>query len=221
MKRLAPAEPGLFPEPRISGKQVAAFFPEEGGIHAIVFGEAPGPRGADRSGIPFWGDGAGIPLYRALKQAGCADFPEQVWDVWEGGQLIRLGFRPRLRGVALSNAFANCPSDDGHRFRAPKKSEWASLENQKRLSGELELAARRGCERIVTLGRCAAQALRELAAQKGWTLVALPHPSSQGLLMDAPGKGRGMRLADLQVAWQKRLEFAVREVVDRVPLTPG
>jgi len=40
-------------------------------------------------------------------------------------------------------------------------------------------------------------------------LVALPHPSSQGLLMDAPGKGRGMRLEDLRAAWEKRLVAAL------------
>ena len=32
----------------------------------MLFGEAPGPRGADQSEIPFWGDGAGITVYRAL-----------------------------------------------------------------------------------------------------------------------------------------------------------
>jgi uracil-DNA glycosylase len=219
MKRSQPAEGHLFSMPRISGKQVAPLFPEEGDIVAILFGEAPGPRGADQSGIPFWGDGAGIPLYRALKQAGCANFSEQVWSEWEGGKLIREGFRPVLWGVALSNAFPICPSEDGHRFRAPKKSEWASMENQERLSKELDLAGQRGCQRVVTLGRCAAQALKELVGRRGWTLVSLPHPSSQGLLMDAPGKGKGMQIADLQAAWEKRLIDSLRYSSKFDPLT--
>jgi hypothetical protein len=33
----------------------------------------------------------------------------------------------------------------------------------------------------------------------------LPHPAAQGLLADAPNRGRGLRLADLQIAWQNRL----------------
>lgn len=210
MKAGKSLHPDLFNQQRITGNAVEALFPERGTLGAIVFGEAPGPRGADQSGIPFWGDAAGIPLYRALKEAGCADFSETVWDLWDGRRLRDAGERPVLNGVALSNAFPRCPTDDGHRFRAPKKTEWASEENQIRLAGELDRAAQRGASRIVTLGRCAAMALQKLAAQGSWESVHLPHPSSQGLLMDAPGKGRGMRLSDLQELWRKRLVSALQ-----------
>lgn len=202
--------PDFFSQQRIAGNPVKAFFPEHGALRAILFGEAPGPRGADQSGIPFWGDAAGIPLYRALKEAGYAEFSESVWNLWDGQRLRAAGELPILREIALSNAFPQCPTDDGYRFRAPKKSEWASEANQSRLAEELEQAAQRGASRIVTLGRCAAQALERLASRRPWQMVHLPHPSSQGLLMDAPGKGRGMRLSDLQSLWQKRLVDALR-----------
>ena len=74
-------------EPRIHGRPVSPCFPEGGMLRSILYGEAPGPRGADQSGVPFWGDGAGIPLYRALAVAGCADFADSVWERWDGAAL--------------------------------------------------------------------------------------------------------------------------------------
>lgn len=194
---------------RIAGRFVDAIFAESGQISCIVYGEAPGPRGADQSGIPFWGDGAGIPLYRALILAGCAQVSEQAWLLWDGARLREAGLRPLLCRVALSNAFPLCPTDDGHRFRAPRKSEWSSENNLSRIRRELENASQRGCRRVITLGRCAAQALQGPAKAALLCVVNLPHPSSQGLLMDAPGRGRGMRLVDLQAAWQHRLVEAL------------
>lgn len=189
----------------IRGVAVPTFFPEEGAIHSVLFGEAPGPRGADRSGIPFWGDGAGLPLYRALVRAGCASVPEAAWQPWDGARFVGANFRPTLRGVALSNAFASCPSNDGRRFRAPNRAELQSPANQQRLVGELELAIQRGARQVITLGRCAKDTLAPLALNKGLALLALPHPSAQGLLSDAPNRGKGCRLGDLQAAWEDRL----------------
>ena len=196
-------------ERRIYGRPVSPLFPERGILRAILYGEAPGPRGADQSGVPFWGDGAGIPLYRALAIAGCAEFANSVWARWDGAALRDAGLWPRLLGVALSNAFPCCPTDDGQRFRAPKRSELASTENIARLRDELCAASLRGAKRVITLGRCAARTLEPLAEECGMGLFALPHPSSQGLLMDAPGKGRGMRLEDLRAAWEQRLVAAL------------
>ena len=196
-------------EPRIHGRPVSPCFPEGGILRSILYGEAPGPRGADQSGVPFWGDGAGIPLYRALAVAGCADFADSVWERWDGAALRDAGLWPRLIRVALSNAYPCCPTDDGKRFRAPKRSELVSSENIARLRDELRAASSRGAKRVITLGRCAAQTIEPLVEESGMGLVALPHPSSQGLLMDAPGKGRGMRLEDLRAAWEKRLVAAL------------
>jgi uracil-DNA glycosylase len=198
----------LFPLPpagRITGVAVAALFPEPGPLHSVIYGEAPGPRGADKSGIPFWGDGAGLPLYRALALAGCAAVPGAAWPLWDGLRLSAAGLRPVLSGVALSNAHACCPTADGRKFRAPTRAELEAPGNLGRLRSELEEGLRRGASRVVTLGRCAARTLAPLAAAAGLEHVGLAHPSAQGLLSEAPGRGRGLRLADLQAAWVERL----------------
>ena len=190
---------------RIRGVQVPAFFPESGPVDVVIFGEAPGPRGADQSGIPFWGDGAGIPLYRAMERAGRAVIPAEAWEPWDGERFRELGLRPVIRGIVLSNAFPACPTEDGKRFRAPSKTELRSPENRRRIESELERAEALGARVAVTLGRCAQQTAGSLAEARGWRLEAFPHPSSQGLLMSAPGKGKGLRLADLRAAWEERL----------------
>ena len=198
----------LFPLPptaRISGKPVPAFFPESGPLHSILYGEAPGPRGADKSGVPFWGDGAGLPLYRALCQAGCATVPEDAWPRWDGARFVSLGLRPTLSAVALSNAFPACPTADGQKFRAPARSELQSETNLARIRSELFRTAEAGAVQVVTLGKCAAQTLAPLAREAGLHHHALAHPSAQGLLSEAPNRGRGLRLADLQRAWIDRL----------------
>jgi uracil-DNA glycosylase len=194
---------------RLRGAPVPACFPTSGPVDLLIYGEAPGPRGADQSGIPFWGDGAGIPLYRALVRATRAQVPETAWEPWDGARLRDAAIWPVLVGVALSNAFAACPTDDGHKFRTPKKGELNSAQNLTRLEAELETAAARGTNRVITLGRCAALTLGPLVEKRGWLLVPFPHPSSQGLLMSAPGKGRGLKLADLRAAWEDRLVAAL------------
>lgn len=202
--------PDFWGEHRIRGVAVPPLFPEGGTVQSIVYGEAPGPRGADQSGVPFWGDGAGIPLYRGLAVAGCAELDDSVWGRWDGAALRAGGLWPRLIGVALSNAFPCCPTDDGKRFRAPKRGELLAEENTARLRDELSAALARGASKVITLGRCAAQTLESLARERGLALIALPHPSSQGLLMSAPGKGRGMRLEGLRAQWEGRLVDALR-----------
>lgn len=196
-----------FPEaaPGIRGNPVPAFFPEAGPVHSLIFGEAPGPRGADRSGIPFWGDGAGLPLYRALVRAGCAHVPEAAWRPWDGARFVAAGMRPVLTGVALSNAFPCCPTNDGRKFRAPTRSELFAPGNLGRLQEELSQARLRGATQVLTLGRCARETLAPLTEKAALRLIALPHPSAQGLLSDAPDRGKGARLADLQAAWEERL----------------
>ena len=195
----------------IRGEAVPAFFPSDGPVHSLIFGEAPGPRGADRSGIPFWGDGAGLPLYRALVRAGCASVSEGAWRPWDGARFVAEGLRPVLNGVALSNAFPSCPTNDGRKFRAPSRAELQAPENLQRLTEELARARARGARQVVTLGRCARDTLAPLAEGAGLYMFALPHPSAQGLLSDAPERGKGARLADLQAAWEERLVRGLQE----------
>ncbi len=177
----------------------------------MLFGEAPGPRGADQSGIPFWGDAAGIPVYRALEEAELAELPPGAFDAWDGAALRDAGLAPRLRGVALSNAWPCCPTRDGEHFRAPSDAELRSPENLRRLREELARAAGSGPRlTAVALGRRAAWALERLPGAPPFRLEVVPHPSAQGLLQAAPGKGKGLRLADLRDQWRARLVALLR-----------
>ena len=192
---------------RIRGTKVVARFPGQGPVRVFLMGEAPGPLGADQSGIPFWGDRAGLLVYRALAVAGLAEVPEAAWEIWSGAKLRAAGLEPALRGAALGNAFPACPTEDGERFRAPKDAELRDPANLARLGAELAEAARRcpGTLKVIGLGRRAAWVLDRLPAPP-FELEVLPHPSAQGLLQAAPDKGRGLRLADLQAAWINQLK---------------
>lgn len=177
----------------------------------MLFGEAPGPRGADQSGIPFWGDAAGIPVYRALCTAEMADLPAGVFETWDGTALREAGLAPRLHGVALSNAFPRCPTRDGEHFRAPSDAELRGPENQERLRSELSRAARSGRPlQVLALGRRAGWVLQRLEELTPFQLEVLPHPSAQGLLQAAPSKGKGLRLEDLRRDWEARLVDLLR-----------
>jgi len=194
---------------RIQGRRVEALFPSEGPVHVLLMGEAPGPLGADQSGLPFWGDRAGQLVYRALESAGMAEVPAAAWERWDGGRFAATGLRPLLRGAVLGNAFPACPTDDGERFRAPKDRELRDPANLARLSADLVQAAARCPDRLslIGLGRRAAWVLDQLTDAPPYDLMVLPHPSAQGLLQAAPGKGRGLRLQDLQDAWVESLKI--------------
>lgn len=192
---------------RILQIPVAPLFPPSGIVRLMLFGEAPGPLGADKSGIPFWGDRAGKPVYRALESAGLAEVPSDAYADWGGGRFKELGLKPVLKQVALSNAFPSCPTRDGQTFRAPTDAELRHPENLGRLARELREAQHR-CPRrlrVIALGRRAAWIFQRLGTELDFELCELPHPSAQGLLQAAPGKGKGLKLADLQAAWEEKL----------------
>lgn len=192
---------------RIHGHAVPALFPESGAVSVMLFGEAPGPRGADQSGIPFWGDGAGITVYRALAATGRAEVPEAAWGDWDGARFKTLGLMPRLHGTALSNAYPACPTKDGDHFHAPSNKDLLAPENLARLSAELTRAAlgRTSPLRVIAFGKRAEWVLGRLPEASAFELHALPHPSAQGLLQGAPNKGKGLKLEDLRREWQERL----------------
>jgi len=174
----------------------------------MLFGEAPGPRGADQSGIPFWGDAAGLTVYRALASVGRADVPEAAWADWDGARFSRLGLAPRLHATALSNAYPACPTKDGEHFHAPSNRDLLAPSNLARLVEELSRATQDGAHslRVIAFGKRAEWVLGRLVQAPPFDLHALPHPSAQGLLQGAPNRGKGVRLADLRWAWQERLE---------------
>jgi hypothetical protein len=192
---------------RIHGHPVPALFPETGPVSVMLFGEAPGPRGADQSNLPFWGDGAGITVFRALVATGRAEVPEAAWSDWDGTRFRSLGLAPRLHRTALSNAYPACPTKDGDHFHAPSNRDLLDPINLRRLSAELTRAAAGGASplRVIAFGKRAEWVLARLPEGPPISLVALPHPSAQGLLQGAPNRGKGLKLQDLREAWQERL----------------
>jgi len=192
---------------RILQTLVAPLFPPAGPVRVMLFGEAPGPRGADQSGIPFWGDRAGALVYRALEAAGLATVPAEAYGAWDGARFRDEGLRPTLRGAALSNAYPKCPTRDGQTFKAPTDVELRQPENLERIKRELHRAAGLcpGPLRVVTMGKRAQWLFQRLEGAPAMELHWLPHPSAQGLLQAAPGKGKGLKLADLQQGWEASL----------------
>ena len=193
---------------RIASRDVSPLLPTDGAIIALIMGEAPGPRGADQSGVPFLGDRAGRLVYRALRLADCVTWPDfEATLAWEGKQFRAAAVRPVIRHVMLTNAFARCPTSDGRRFRAPTRAELESPVNRRRLAAEFELAASQGCRVAIGLGKVAARVLAEAGRPilPHTVFITLPHPSAQGLLQAAPGKGKGFALATLESAWIDRL----------------
>lgn len=173
----------------------------------MLVGEAPGPRGADQSGIPFWGDRAGKIVYQTLVRAGLAEVPEAAWESWDGKFLKERGLAPILQGSALGNAYPICPTRDGQTFRAPTDAELRSPENLARIRGDVARAASLCPARlkIIALGKRAQWLFGRLVDAPEFELHVLPHPSAQGLLQGAPNKGKGFHLADLEAAWRARL----------------
>ncbi len=213
--------------PRIGGRAVPLLVPDEGPVYVLLLGEAPGPRGADKSRIPFFGDGAGQHLYAALVRLGAMALPDAVRDTpWDGARFAAAGLRPDPRGVALGNALDHCPTDDGVRFRAPSRAELEHPENLARIANDLVTLFERDLRGVVTLGKVAARTIDtcfthypELAVRL--TRRALPHPSAQGLLSMAPNRGKGARLVDLRESWIQQCQQAVVEAGYPAPQAGG
>lgn len=199
---------------RILGHAVSPLLPQAGAVPVLIVGEAPGPRGADKSGFPFFGDAAGKHLYLALRELGAVELPETVGACKWDGQLLRdAGFAPIAHAVSLTNAFDRCPTDDGVHFRAPTKAELEGAANSARLCREIDHLRTRGLSGIVTLGKVAARTMERISANYYANVIpvhALPHPSAQGLLSMAPNRGRGARMSDLQAQWMQQCMEAVQ-----------
>lgn len=199
---------------RISGQPIPPLLPTSGDVPVLIVGEAPGPRGADKSGVPFFGDAAGKHLYLALRKLGAVQLPDSVDGVkWDGALLRAAGFSPLANQISLTNAFDRCPTDDGAHFRAPSRDELEGETNTRRLRGEVDTLQLRGLRGIVTLGKVATRTMQQLVDNHYDGTIpihGLPHPSAQGLLSMAPNRGRGARMVDLQDGWMQQCMDAIR-----------
>lgn len=193
---------------RILGTHVPARFPKRGDVTAIIYGEAPGPLGADKSGIPFWGDRSGKLVYQALVEAGRCTVPVEFGELpWDGAALAEEGYEPTMVSTAVSNAYPVCPTDDGRKFRAPKKDELRDPENVARVEGELKKARKRGLQTVIVLGRHADWLLGLHLGLREQTEIEyhqITHPSPLGLLWLKRQAGEGTRMADVQKQWMRR-----------------
>lgn len=126
----------------------------------LLVGEAPGPRGANRTGYPFWGDDAGIKLYGLIGELGLLDEPFSPWI--PGAALV--GESPPAGRYAITNACTQMPVGDDGKFCAPTAS---------RLDGEAqrlleEIKALRP-KAILSCGKSSAYALARAAILEGST----------------------------------------------------
>ena len=202
------------PKGRILRTRVPAFFPAKGSVSALIFGEAPGPNGADKSGIPFFGDRAGLPLYEVLEAEDRCRFTRPLDGVrWDGAALVEAGVRPVITDVALSNAYNVCPTDDGEHFRAPTKAEMSSPENVRRVRAELAKAKRRGLRSVIVLGRNADWLLGTHLGLRDDPDIAyhqITHPSPLGLMGMAKRAGKGVRVSAMKDEWKRQVSRMLR-----------
>lgn len=200
---------------QILGRSVPPLSDSSGRVLVFIVGEAPGPRGADKSGIPFFGDAAGEHLYRMLHALGAARLPEECNTLpWNGSVFAENGLKPELSGVALGNAFDRCPTDNGVRFRAPTRSELEGEANIHRLRRELHDFQLQGLRGVVTLGRVATRTMSLALDDTAFHSLArcsVPHPSAQGLLSMAPQRGKGAVMAELKREWSEKCRRAITE----------
>ena len=129
----------------------------------LLVAEAPGARGAERTGVPFCGDASGRNFERLLDRAG----------------FVR-------EDVFVTNAVICNPQSEGGRNRRPTSTELASCSRWLRATIELvdpEVVAALGAVALGALGRIEAHGLalkRDCAAPRRWFerwLVPLYHPS--------------------------------------------
>ena len=214
MVTLAKPKRSASPKGRILGTRVPALFPVKGPVSALIYGEAPGPNGADKSRIPFFGDRAGRPLYEALEDEARCRFTKPLDGVrWDGSALRAAGIRPIVSDAALSNAYSVCPTDDGEHFRAPSKAEMSSAENVKRLRAELAKARRRGLHTVIVLGRTADWLLGTHLGLRDDPSIAyhqITHPSPLGLMGMARRAGKGVRVSAMKEQWKKDFRRMLR-----------
>lgn len=133
-----------------------------------LVGLAPGAHGANRTGRPFTGDGAGDFMYPLLYQAGLANQPEAVHA--EDGL--------KLRDLYITNAVKCLPPDN-----RPAPEEFTAC----RPFLAAELAALSRLKVVIALGRGAYTSLLRHYQAQGRVRRLADHPFGHGALCRLPG----------------------------------
>lgn len=132
----------------------------------FLIGEAPGPRGANRTGFPFWGDDSGLDIYGLVEELGLLRAPLARWK--RGADLS--GTQPPLGDYAITNACPQMPLAPDGGFCAPEPERLAS--EGPRLAGEIQAF---GPKIALACGKAAAFALASASRHLG---VEPPGPLS-------------------------------------------
>src|SRR5947209_1387909 len=96
--------------------RVVSYFPRGKQPRLLIIGEAPGPRGANRTGYPFWGDDSGLDIYGLLEELGLLEVPLSRWK--RGADLS--GTQPPPGRYAVTNACPQMPLAPDGGFCAPE-----------------------------------------------------------------------------------------------------
>jgi uracil-DNA glycosylase len=140
--------------------RVVRAFSSCGNPSVLLVGEAPGPRGANRTGYPFWGDDAGIEVYGLIGELGLLD---ELFSPWIPGA-SPVGESPPAGRYAITNACTQMPVGDDGRFCAPTASR---LDGEaQRLLEEIRALKPRA---ILTCGKSSAYTLAKAAILEGST----------------------------------------------------
>jgi len=124
----------------------------------LLVGEAPGPRGAHRTGFPFWGDDSGLLLYGLIEELGLMHAPLSRWK--RGADLS--GTRPPLGDYAITNACPQMPLAPTGGFCAPEPERLVA--EGPRLASELASFAP---QVVLACGKAAAFALAQASRRLG------------------------------------------------------
>lgn len=144
----------------IYSPRVVRAFSSCGNPSVLLVGEAPGPRGANRTGYPFWGDDAGLKLYGLIGELGLLDQPFSPWI--RGVSLV--GESPPAGRYAITNACTQMPIGDDGKFCAPTASRL-----DREAQGLLEEIRTLKPRAVLACGKCSAYALAKAAVIEGST----------------------------------------------------
>lgn len=153
------------PRPTTSySERVVPYYAGSPEVRLFLVGEAPGPRGANRTGFPFWGDDSGLDLYGLVEELGLLEAPLPRWK--RGADLS--GSQPPAGRYAITNACPQMPLAPEGGFCAPEPERLQ--QEAARLAEELKQLHPRA---VLACGKAAAYTLAQASRALG---VEPPEP---------------------------------------------